>query len=167
MDALPRLPRLTAIALTARDGFDFNAVAQQRQLQRLSLWVLGDAPLPDPAVLRGPWLASLRWLALPWTVLERAAGALQAASRLEHVCLFRLFEITDEMHAAWHFLATHPSLRCFDMIYGHPPSTPVYALLDDLRSRRPTLQVRCSAPQQPGGFHAELLHMCDAFPPLF
>lgn len=145
---LPRLTCLTALALNLCGAVPLG-VAQLPQLQRLWLWSSGPEPLPNPAALEGPWLASLRWLGLQWRMFERAVALLHAAPRLEYLCSVNTPVCTDEArwHTAWKFLATHPPLRYFGFEFEsqYTANVPVEPLLDALvclHARRPALQTR-------------------------
>jgi len=59
------------------------------RLQRLCFEKHG-VPLAgaDTSLPQGPWLASIRWLGLPWEVLESALGILaDRAACLEYLCV--------------------------------------------------------------------------------
>lgn len=170
--ALPRLARLTALVLgCSTNSSNLLSVAQLPRLQRL--WYEPDPadPLPDPAALSGPWLASLCWLGLPWGVLERVADALRAAPRLEYLCSLTLPACADEAHwrAAWDFLATHPPLRRFliEIERESPPTWPFVDALVELRNRRPALVVRRTSYTPVSGFHIELLDEPNIPPVLY
>jgi len=71
----------------------------------------------DNSLPQCAWLASIRWLGLPWEALQLAlpAGVLSHAARLEYLCVLpgdaygRPAAI--EGHPLWAFAATHPPLR--------------------------------------------------------
>ena len=147
---LPRLTYLTALALAieGRGEATLTALPQLPRLQRLWLW--GWHPF-DPAALSGPWLGSLRWLGMEWPLLERAAGALRAAPRLEYVCSLSAPVRADEgrWRAAWDFLATHPPLRCFAIDIQDEaqfPGMPAIEALMRLHNHRPSLQMHRPRP---------------------
>jgi len=114
--ALPSLQHLTCLAVDCDDYQRIPpALAELPLLQRLCFTGIpaGGADLSLP---QGPWLASIRWLGLPWQVLESAVSVLSNAPRLEYLCIFKpRFSgnlIIREAHPLWNFAATYPPLRC-------------------------------------------------------
>jgi len=114
--ALPHLQNLTCLSIQCNDYQTVPpAVAGLPRLQRL--WF--DVEPRRGAVLslpQGPWLASIRWLGLPWELARQALGTLRTAAHLEYLCV--LFPDkpwppnVPEGHLLWVFAATHPPLRC-------------------------------------------------------
>jgi len=110
-DALPRLQNLTCLSLDSMGYLRIPpALAELPRLQRLCADVFsfpGDASLP-----RGAWLASIRWLGLPWGVWQAATGVLTHAPRLEYLCAIGEEEppAVPAGHSMWTFAAFLPAL---------------------------------------------------------
>jgi len=160
--ALPSLHSLTCLSLFRFDNQRMPpALAQLPRLQRLSFdgWPDFDVDLSLP---QGPWLASIRWLGLPWEVLEPALSALASAPHLEYLCAIfgTAPPALPEAHPLWAFAATHPPLRCLGIQAADPtdPFTPEAAAA--LRLRRPGLRWRYL---EGGDFKGELLG-CETIP---
>lgn len=173
--ALPRLTRLTTLALSVGDPefeWGLRAIARLPRLQRLWLWDENNAGPYSPATLDGPCLASLRWLALRWEWLEGAAAALRGAPRLEYVCSLstpapaptyeedeagEAGEAQAAWDAAWDALATHAPLRCFSFeSHNQRPSFELLDALLGLKTRRPALRVQRLA------LRADIKHYCSS-----
>ncbi|KAL4421295.1 hypothetical protein ABPG75_010586 [Micractinium tetrahymenae] len=67
----------------------------------------------------GPWLASLRWLALPWCILQLSAADLRGAAALQHLSCFHLpmpggeyAPLRAQWAGFWSCLESLPALRC-------------------------------------------------------
>ena len=113
----------------------------------------------------GPWLQSLKWLAVPWVVLANSPDALAAAGQLEYVCITGVpqFGSTPEAkrRAFRVWAAKHPPLRFLSFDFelssaaGAVQSLPVEVFNEALllRDRRPSLQVFQHAPGKHPCFH--------------
>jgi len=96
---LPRMQRPTSLSLRFIDYQHFPpALANLSRLQRLCFWgkPADDADLRLPV---GPWLASIRWLGLPWEVLDLAMGGLTTVSHLEYLCVCVLSRVKPPCHS--------------------------------------------------------------------
>ncbi|KAL4447631.1 hypothetical protein ABPG75_004850 [Micractinium tetrahymenae] len=112
---------------------------------------LGTGPPTPPLHLPpGRWLSSLRWLGLPWSSLQDAAGVLRAwAHSLEYLCSTDTPRWRPRSTAQWRalwegLLCRHPPLRCF-AFQSEPGLEAPVALADALlilQHRRPGLYVR-------------------------
>jgi len=118
-------------------------------------------------VPEGAWLASIRWLGLPWEVLELAASVLCSAPRLEYLCVcvtcraFPVGSTLPEHYPLWNLVATHPQLRCLAFNVPGPLCSftgqpAVASAIAALRLSRPELCVRYFSLYY--DFEAELLH---------
>jgi hypothetical protein len=160
--ALPQLRSLTALIVRAVGQRIPAALSSLSSLQRLSLSSFDDADETEESRLPvGPWLASIRWLGLPWPVLQRSAAALACATQLEYLCTLSMPETAASSDAEssarwrrfWRFLASHPPLRCFAVETGHygdaaepqalgRPWVELLRALLLLRGMRPDLRIR-------------------------
>jgi len=172
--ALPLLVNLTCLSLCCNDYRRIPpALAQLPRLQRLcfdakpAAAAAEDFSLPQPA-----WLASIRWLGLPWVTLRQAVGWLPGAVQLEYLCSLGLPPFPggagspscpseQQGKAFWRFVATHPLLRCLglqeydeDQSHKDVSVSGVIKTLLYLRHRRPDLSVRHL---QPRTCHAEVV----------
>lgn len=147
--ALRHVSGLTTLFLNA---LHMSVIPPLGHLLRLERLLIETAPDDDLALPPGPWLRSIRWLGLPWPVLEAGVGVLRGAPRLEY-----LFSAgtpgAGVAQGRWHefreFVATHPPLRClayapFDIDDEEcdPPPQDMLRLHLVLRYRRPELQLR-------------------------
>lgn len=131
-------------------------IAALPRLQRL--FIERSPGMPDPSLpsAGGPWLQSIRWLGLPWDVLQAGAGVLSAAPRLQYI--YSIGTPHTDAHvghpgclkwcAFWEFVATHAPLRCLgyfttDQDYedgkGHEHLADAAFMLNN---RRPGLRLR-------------------------
>jgi len=145
--ALPRLQQLTCLMLCCRNYQRIPPnIAGLSRLQRLSFDGL---PGVDLSLPQGAWLASIRWLGLPWEVLRSAVSTMACAPHLECLCSRGMPSIgpshTEEWRAFWRFVAAHPPLRCLGMESVDETAALAPGLLDTilvLKHRRPELQLR-------------------------
>jgi len=165
--ALPRLQRLTRLLLFCHTFERIPpAIASLSCLQRLCFDGSAADALADLSLPQGAWLASIRWLGLPWGVLRSAVGTLRAAPHLEYLCSSSIptdGTSSEEWAAFWRFVAAHPPLRCLGMEHqGGGECSPAELLLDTiltLRQRHPELQLRRLGAGK--GFITEVLHCTD------
>jgi len=158
--ALPNLQNLKCLCLTCRIDYEriLPALASLPRLQRLFLYG-HPAEGADLRLPPGPWLASIRWLGLPWHALRPApaAGMLSCAPHLEYLRAFlppyalSYDSAVPEGHPLWTLAATHPPLRCLgiesyesDSAQHAGPFTP--EATSALRLRRPQLSLRIMRP---------------------
>lgn len=116
--AVGHLRQLTTLYLALDDPERVPpAITRLRRLQHLGIETDDqvDANLRLP---HGEWVTSLRCLGLPWATLQAAvnAGRLAGAVQLELLCSTSLPTTFSQSGwqwtTFWHFVATHPSLRC-------------------------------------------------------
>lgn len=97
------------------------------RLQRLCAQRDSTEDFHDHSLPGGPWLASLRWLGLPYGCLSlpEALAALRSATRLELLCSLRYPRLVgnetsseERFNAFFEFVAAHPPLRCFSEVAG-------------------------------------------------
>jgi len=147
---LSSLQNLTCLSLCYPSCYCLPpALAGLSRLQRLGLEGWPEGAEDEPGLPEGPWLASIRWLGLPWELLQPAAAArlLHSAPRLEYLCMYVLDDPPDlpdlpEGHPLWTLAATHPPLRClgFESSGGVSPFSAEATAA--LRLRRPQLRLR-------------------------
>jgi len=155
--ALPHLSNLTTLCLFV-DALEVipPGITALRHLQRLLIDNYG-APgnaSSGVALPGGPWLASLRWLGLPWAALEASSGGLDGTSQLEYVCSLGLPYASgnaddvgsnhDRWRVFWQFVGSHQPLKCL-AVEARDNDTPSMFLFDEvliLKQRRPHLQLR-------------------------
>lgn len=159
--ALAQLTGLTSLVVQAATQRIPAALGGLSRLQRLCLRRWGHGELTDARLPAGPWLASIRWLGLPFAVLEQCTELLASAQQLEYLCSMGLPELplccgadtADRWRRFWRLLAAHPPLRCFlldappegdgvDAPLGRPSADLLRALLL-LQGMRPGLHIRC------------------------
>ncbi len=163
--ALAQLTGLTSLVIRADSQRIPPALGGLSRLQRLSWSGWDDDEPADTRLPDGPWLASIRWLGLPWPILERSALALADAPQLEYLCASTMPEPSIVMvdgtdggtrwRRFWRFLVAHPPLRCFGLDAepydmededdgpAERPSADLLQALLLLRGMRPALRLRC------------------------
>lgn len=158
-DAFAQLRSLTSLVLRVLSHWVPVALGSLSRLQRLSFSMWHADELNYAGLPAGPWLASIRWLGLPWPVLEHSAAAVVAnAPNLEFLCSNTLPEtplVNDHYWCRfWRFLTTHPPLRCFAVEMGPVgglgqatvlPSFELMRALLQLQRTHPALCLRCVA----------------------
>lgn len=138
-----------------------HSIAQLRSLHTFLFQVecFGSIRI-DTSLPAGPWLHSLRWLALPWTIVVRQAGTLAAAApALQRIFLcavnVHISTAEDSNEHSWNasfepllpgfesLVLRHPSLEfvgyAADPNYRVPPE--LAQTLSHLAARRPALSV--------------------------
>jgi len=165
--ALPNLQRLTCLSLFCQAYMHIlPTIASLPHLQRLCFDGNAAVTGADLSLPQGAWLASIRWLGLPWEVLEPAVGTLQGAPNLEYLCSLGnpIPFLPEEWRTFWRFVATHPPLRCLgvECEQGEPELGPLLDTILALKQRRPDLQLRrLGAAEHDKSFCLEVLDCPD------
>lgn len=113
--ALQALPQLTALFLDVRPSLP-PAVAGLAQLQRF-VWDSGEPPAS--ALPGGPWLSSLRKVALLCPMILSRIHVLQTATQLEHLGLASLYDaMQGDTYGLLLFAREHPTLQQLHLCAG-------------------------------------------------
>ena len=140
--ALPRLTRLSYLALSLRSAEPLACLASLTNLRSLLWW---REPQDYSAALPpGGWLAGLHTLGAPCSLVARSLPALGGAARLEQLCLCADYGFDhQELRPVIGWAARHPALRRL-LLGDQPLPGRVWADVATTRRQRPSLRIEAS-----------------------